>query len=65
MIPILIQIAWYLDLAGGAFLVGMGVYRTGQRRKRTGWTMLIAGVVLLTLYAILGPDIIITMETEE
>jgi hypothetical protein len=62
IISTIIEIAWYIELAAGTFLVGMGTYHTGHRRKRTGWTMMISGVVLMTLFAIFGPDIIIEME---
>jgi|GEM_PF-5747315 len=64
MIDIIIEIAWYIELAGGTFLLGMGVYKTGMTRKRRGWIMMISGVVLMTLFAVFGPDIIIEIQQE-
>lgn len=62
MIAIVLEVAWYIELAGATWLVGMGVLRVGQKRKRKGWTMLSAGIILMTLFAIFGPDIIIEMQ---
>ena len=62
MMAIVMEVAWYIELAGATWLVGMGVLRVGQKRKRKGWTMLSAGIVLMTLFAIFGPDIIVEMQ---
>jgi len=62
MMAIVLEVAWYIELAGATWLVGMGVLRVGQKRKRKGWTMLSAGVVLMTLFAIFGPDIIVEIQ---
>jgi hypothetical protein len=64
MMDIIVNIAWYIELAGGAFLLGFGVYKTGLTRKRRGWIMMISGVILMTLFAVFGPDIIIEIQQE-
>lgn len=62
MIPTILEVLWYVELTGGTFLLGFGVYRIGKGRKRRGWRMVIAGFVLMALYTVFGPDIIIEMD---